>query len=305
MNASDAIKLSNLLSKLTDNIGKLVQSAPSRLAGAAGGLAGSVGGPLSIPGGLIDKLIAPIGDSFGKIANKINSAMGPIISMVGKMNPALVQMFEFAMDDLMAIMGQSLQPILQAVIGVVRQLGDMFATLQPVIDPVIQSIAKLVGIIGKMIEPIAKIAIPIFQLFGAILEGIVIPIFEKFVDALKWLADGVLKLVNKIIEAYNWVADSKAGRALGLSKANLISLDSLEKKTAQGTAIRETQRTSAEDLGARTREASFGQTQKNMLEVMGQVAKNTNNMVAQIAALLGINEEQVRQLAKQFGYNLE
>lgn len=289
-------------------IGKItgfIANANSRIMSRVGGATGALAATTAIPTGIVSSLVAPIGDAFMGIVGKITGAMSPIISMVDKMNPALVQMFEFAINDLMAVFGDILQPILAAVTGVVRQLADTFLTMKPAIDPIIQIIVKMIGVFGKMIEPIAKLMVPVLQLVAAVLDNVVIPILEFFVEKLQWLAKAVLGVVNEIVKAYNELADTKVGRGLGLKKFNLLNFDDMQKRSSQGMAIRETQRTSAEELGARTREGSFAQTQRSMLEIMTKTATNTSTLVQQISALVGINEEQVRQLAKQLGYNLE
>lgn len=312
----DSAKLMAMLGKLSDGINKFVMivpkmalnaslGLPGRAAGITGGLASTGINPLGNITSMIDKLVAPISDAFGGIASKIQGTMSPIISMVDKMNPALVQMFEFAINDLMAVFGDVLQPILAAVTGVVRQLADTFLTMKPAIDPIIQIIVKMIQVLSGMIEPIAKLMVPVLQLLAAVLDNVVVPVLELFVEKLQWLAKAILSVVNEIVKAYNELADTKVGRGLGFKKFNLLSYDDMQKRSSQGMAIRDASRMSADDIGARTREASFGQTQRNMLEMMTKTATNTNTLVQQIGNLLGVSEEQVRQLAKQLGYNLE
>lgn len=299
-------KVLAVLTKLVPALERLTASVPGRLPAMAGGVAAAAVSPLSNPAAMVDKLIAPIGQAFGKITAQLDAALGPIVGMVGKMNPALVQMLEFAMDDLSAIMGQVLQPILQAVIPLVRLLGDTIATMQPAFDPLIEVLSKMIGIIGKTVEPIARLMVPVLGALASILDGIAVPALEFFVQGLEWFSKAVIAMANEVIKAYNeMVADTVAGRALGLRKLRMLNFDEFEKKSARGTAIRETVRFSADDLGAKTREMAFSQTQKNMLDLTKQIANNTGGMIGQLAALLGVSEERVRQIAKSLGYNLE
>lgn len=56
---------------------------------------------------------------------------GSLAKFVGKANPAAVQRFTLAADDLQAVIGRALTPVLEKLTVLVQRLGNAFASLSP------------------------------------------------------------------------------------------------------------------------------------------------------------------------------
>ena len=277
---ANAAKLLTLLGKIVPSLTKVAMGIPGRVAEKAGAATAAIATPLN----QINSTVAPITAAFTGIVDQIMGLAGPLVSLVSKMDPTTVQLFEFAINDLMAVFGDILKPILKAITEVTRKLADTFKTMKPVFDPIIAAVVKIIGIFAKLIEPIARIMVPVLQLLAIVLDKLVIPILEVFVDKLIWLSKQVIRIINWMIEQWNSVVETKLGKALGLTKVNLLKFDDLKKESSQGQAIRETSRFSGVDIGKRTREAAFGQVawQGKMLEKVEKILKGLEGIPADL-----------------------
>lgn len=217
--------------------------------GASLGMAKSVAlAPATAATGLVGGLTAAAQGPVGML----NDMFGGIARMVGMMNPAAVEMFNRAMADLQAVMGEILLPILQAGTGLVRKFADVILTMKPAFDPIIQVAVDLVNILADLLVPVFKVLTPLIQLFGAIAQSLM-PVMNLIVDALKWLLKGMETFVRGFVEIWNGFTDTMIGRALGLKTVNLGAVNLDQTKSSMGKAIYQTGFASAEQLGKDTR----------------------------------------------------
>lgn len=224
-----------------------------RSAGAtAMGLAGSAVSAAQAPASMAKGLVGSLGGAASGITGTLQSIFGPLASMIDKINPNIVKMFEFAMDDLQAVFGELFAPIMEAAIPLIRKFADILQAMMPAFTPIIEVIVELFGIIGELLVPIFKAITPIIQLFGAILKALM-PIihflaglFTKLMSMFEWVIKGIISL-------YNDLANTKLGRLLGLKAINLVDVGAYKEGATFGKAIRETGYVGSEQLGKEAR----------------------------------------------------
>lgn len=189
------------LKPFTQKLGDLVGTAfgngtVGKIAGGLGGIAKAAGSFMGAAGQAVSAVVG-LGQSIG--------------ALVQKANPALFDRFTVVLDDLMAVFGSALAPVMEVVIKLVRLFGDTFATFAGTIGSAIGSVLQpvigyfkiwfdLVGRVGQQIGKIAQAAAPAIvalgEAFNAII-GSIMPIITLVVD----LIGGALTLVMKGLAA--------------------------------------------------------------------------------------------------------
>lgn len=92
----------------------------------------------------------------------IESAFAALTKFVSKANPATLQQFDMALEDIQGVIGRFLTPALQAVTPWVRLLGDTLASILPSsrelqyvmkeLDPVLSELRKTVAVVAPLIR---------------------------------------------------------------------------------------------------------------------------------------------------------
>jgi hypothetical protein len=140
---------------MVSRAGAGVGAAGGRVLGALPGIGGiaKLGGAASAAAGALSKILGPIG-----------MIIDMAVRFVGAFNPALVEQLNRAWSDIMAVLGEALQPILEAMIPVVQEFGDAIQALSPII---------------KLLAQVFVILYKIMNFFPRLLFGII-----------KWLGGG-------------------------------------------------------------------------------------------------------------------
>lgn len=266
--AKDALKdWKDRLGKRTKlgNVGSAINASPQILSGL-----------VSAPGKTALGAAGAAGGAAQGAISSLNSVFGPIASIVEKMNPAAVEMFSRAMDDLTAVMGDLLLPILEAGTGLVRRFADILNSIVPAFDPIIEVIVELVGIMADLLLPIFEAVTPLIQLFGAILKSMM-PVVQFLADIFKKVLGVIGMFTKALVELWNTLANSWIGRRLGLKGITEVkpSLD----KSSVGKAIYSTGFTSAEELGKASRAAAL----------KGGIGKSYDQQTAENTRLTALN----------------
>lgn len=162
-------------------------------------------------GSIVGSIVSP----FSKIVEGVKAAVQPLNNLVGKLNPAMVTLVTYAIDDLQATIGYALQPVLQAVLPLIQQLGDFIANLD--IASVAGALAEVLGALGEAAFGVMNSLRPLINLLLVGLAGtlhLLIPVVEgvawvidKLVDALLWFWNVLADLVQKVTE---WTPGVKA-----------------------------------------------------------------------------------------------
>jgi len=119
--------------------------------------------------------------------------MGMAMSQfVGKANPAIVEIFTAAVDDLLAVIGQSLTPVFRVVTQMVRMAADSFTTWMP-------QLGALAGVIAQTLVPAFQVFTTIMNHAGQGLVSVVqaiLPALEMVAGAFTALMEACLPLVD-------------------------------------------------------------------------------------------------------------
>jgi hypothetical protein len=90
-----------------------------------------------------------------------------LAAFVGKANPAAVQRFQLAVDDLQAVLGRALQPVLERVTQVVRTAADAFASLSPEAQKLAAGFG-VGGVVGGFVTALAAVGPSLLKFLGGV-----------------------------------------------------------------------------------------------------------------------------------------
>lgn len=168
----DSLKIASQIEAKEKSILGLVKERVAAAAkgiatGARGALSG-VGGAAAGVGGAISKAVGGKGlsafaamTSQGPIAGLaalggplagIGAAVATITGAVSKANPAIMEQFGLAIDDFIGVMGQALAPIVEAATEIIRELGDVVATIIQIFKPLINLFVSGLKLVAKGIK---------------------------------------------------------------------------------------------------------------------------------------------------------
>lgn len=172
------------------------------VAGAVTNLAGLAGGIAAV------SAAAPI--AAGAVV-----AMGSVMAgFVEKANPALVQLFTFALNDLQAVIGQGLAPIFRLFTEVVRAFADTLVTFMPVLGnavaailkPFVDTLMMLFDVFGNVMQVVGKLATalaPVIQALMAVVNAVLtalMPVVNLIVDVFGSILIGAMKAFAYVVE---------------------------------------------------------------------------------------------------------
>lgn len=169
----------------------------------AGGTPGGGGG---IVGGLASLALGPVGAAFSVLTGGVKAASAAIAMFgvfVAKANPAVMEQVNLAMNDLQGVIGRSLAPAVQALIPVLRYMGDgmdfTMKMLMPAVTPLVEAFKTLAMPLIELEAVVAQFLAPAFELVGVAVEGFAI------------MLDPVIQLVSEIIESFTQILESFTG----------------------------------------------------------------------------------------------
>ncbi len=244
-------------------------AVPLALAGLAGGI-GKAGAAAKIAG-----------DIFSSLPAKIGMATAGIAALVKIANPAAFERFNWAMQDVLGVVGRMLTPVLDGLTDIFRTLGGILETMRPAIMPLTDFLGKLLKLFAKLGEVVGGALAPVFESIGKVIETILIPVFKLIEANFKIIAPIIkllaiplqitAKLFEMLMETMQPVigliemfaeAMEALGEVLSIGVSDLMkSLGLVEgkMKSSVGAAVRPAQYSSIEDVGKRSSLAAFGQ----------------------------------------------
>jgi hypothetical protein len=124
-------------------------------------------------------------------------------SFVAKNNPAVMEQVNLAMNDLQGAIGRALVPAVQALLPVLRYMGDgvdfVMKMLMPAINPLVSAFKTLAMPLIEMESVIAQFLAPAFEIVAVAVEGFAI------------MLDPVIQLVSEVVESFTQLLDSFLG----------------------------------------------------------------------------------------------
>ena len=177
----------------------------------AGGTPG--GGGKGLVGGLASLALGPVGQAFSVLTGSVKAAsdaIGMFGSFVAKNNPAVMEQVNLAMNDLQGAIGRGLVPMVQALLPVLRYMGDgvdfIMKMLMPAINPLVNAFKTLAMPLIEMETVVAQFLAPAFEIVAIAVEGFAI------------MLDPVIQLVSEIIETFTEIINVFGSGAI-ISKA--------------------------------------------------------------------------------------
>ncbi len=284
----------------TDAMAKLAGSAGGAtkavapLAEGLGGLAGKLNPAIAVIQGVIGALGHVVG-AFGEVKNAITSLGNAVAPFVKMANPGLVQKFTMASDDLTAVMGRALIPIMEFATQNVRMFADAFMALS---GPLSRAFSSRLGEISKMFQSLFRTLEPVIDVLGAVWDAvsaiarplmILGGILQKSILfplelGLRLIAE-LMKPVLGLIEAFATLfGDLMEIISSALDKVLQDIRDFFGIKTiagkSVGAAVRPASIGSIEDYGKRAQQAAFS------LGTAGSAAEQTSSAAKEILAVM-------------------
>ena len=169
--------------------GKVAGAGLGAVAGAAGnavtgggvarGAMGGAGAGASAGGAVAAGLMMSLEGLSAVVTGSMQAFTGlskAVMGMVGAYNPAMLEMFNMAMKDLMAVFGSGLQPILQAFTNVVRYAADALLPVIQNLAPVFEQLSvAVVSFLGPIVDAFAQVlsdSLPAFESMAAMITEI-------------------------------------------------------------------------------------------------------------------------------------
>lgn len=238
-------------------------------------------------GGAIAQLgpaIGSLGTSLAKTAGVAVMAPAAIVAvgaaiqaLVAKTNPAVAFQFNRALDDLAGTLGQILTPVLQGITVFIRQFADGMQGLKPAFEPIMTGIGQIIAALGPLAQSLMELAGPAIQLFGSLLQNIVVPVVQMAADALNFFVKGLQDVIETI--------------SLGL-----ISFDEFKAKSSVNAAIRPAAYSQdIEAIGKRTTLAALNTSDRNNVP---SLINKSNDLLAKILEKIGVPQGRTQQVSK-------
>jgi len=156
--------------------GRTIGQTLGGIVGPGAAVGGAVGGAIGQAGGTVAGLVAPF-----------RAATSAIGSFVEKANPKAMERLNIAFDDVTAVVGQALTPVIEALTPAVRLFGDFLKSILPSADEFKDALAPFGELLSELRDSLAPVA-PIIKdtlvtglrLLGEALRIVLIPIKALF-----------------------------------------------------------------------------------------------------------------------------
>jgi len=128
--------------------------------------------------------------------DSLEAATADMGKFVEALSPATVMVFDKAMLDLFATIGQALQPALEVFTAVIERVADVISPLMQALAPILKDLADIVGsaLLGALDALIGVVAI-FSAVFGG--AGDALKSFKALImDLVRWMVSGVGHLVK-------------------------------------------------------------------------------------------------------------
>jgi hypothetical protein len=175
--------------RLGSQVADLLKPVTVRIAGAVKWLASAASAVAAV-------------SAAAPVAAAAVAALASVMSgLVAKANPALVELFTFAMNDLQAVIGQGLAPAFRVLSDLVRAFADTLATFMP----------QLGASVGTILKPLADTLKVLFEVFGNVAQVVArvvtaaAPAFAALGEAFNAVLRAILPVVNLIVDVFGSV----------------------------------------------------------------------------------------------------
>lgn len=139
-------------------------------------------------------LFSMLADSVKGVTGTFSGLVSVIQPFVAALNPATIELFDQAMQDLAATVGVALQPLMDAATQLARELGSVLLPVMEQLRPIIAEVA------GVLLDTL----VPVVQQFAGILESLM-PVIQFLAGVLKAVATGlqaVVAVISAVVQSF-------------------------------------------------------------------------------------------------------
>jgi hypothetical protein len=159
------------LANLNDSLGSIIPIGAAidaiipLLTGLGGAVAPVVGG--------LSTMLAPLGAVTAAVGGQAQAIQDMITQsrvFVQALNPAVIELFDYTVRNLMATIGSGLLPIFTVFTGVIEQISGVIAPVFAQLAPMVEMVATAMG--GALLTEI-KAVVQLFDIFKPIIQALV------------------------------------------------------------------------------------------------------------------------------------
>ncbi len=236
---------------------------------------------------LLGQGVAVLGQAAKTTGSALAAAVGPVVAIGGALaalggvmailvelfDPSTFKLLNLAVGDLFASLGEIFLPIVTALIPVVRRLADTVVAMGPAFKPLIEFMVEFVQVYGEMLGQSLRAVAPILVVIGGILHFL-IPLLKLYADAISFVADVIVAVINTIIDMINFLKRNIAGTGKEIPKYQDLDV---QKGSSVGKKVLQTTRVSAEDMASKVREGAYGASM-NWPQTMNKIEQKLIDM---------------------------
>lgn len=219
----------------------------------------------SLSTSLTQQLMAPL-----EVIKGVAGAIGPLVQLA---NPGAVWHFTRALNDLQAVIGQMVTPVLQGLTKYLVIMGDTLAGLTPVLQPLFDQLA----------QSLVNAAVGVAQIIQAMAPFTTL-IVDRLVVGIKKASEGLAFFHGVIVEIINTMA-----LVLGLQN-NRFNPGA----KAKGSAVYQPTVSGIEEFANR----QFAESLKGINQNRGQ-GKKPEEFIPEIAAAIKDGQQVVKDIYKE------
>lgn len=194
-------------------VGDAATAQAQRVKAMGGGVKG-IGSALSNIGGAFQGGMSNVGAAIGAIGPAAIAAAGGLAAMhaVSLASPGTMERFQIILNDTIAVIGQSLVPVIEVVGSILRTFGDVLKTVLPPAS----SLREILKPIGDAFRELAEALAPVF----AIMKDVIIVNLKAMGVAIQILLLPI-KMLAAVIKALlgeeTRLADSRGAAVRNIS----------------------------------------------------------------------------------------
>jgi hypothetical protein len=128
----------------------------------------------------------------------VQGLIGQISSFVQMANPGAVWHLTRAMDNMIAVIGQGLTPVVQGITGYLKTWGDTVAQMMPVVQPVFDELGQMLVNVAYGGTQVVKAMAPFIEL---LVDGVVVAMKEAS-KAIAFFQGVVAELITQVAKLF-------------------------------------------------------------------------------------------------------
>jgi hypothetical protein len=202
----------------------------------------------------------------------VQGLIGQISSFVQMANPGAIWHLTRAMDNMIAVIGQGLTPVVQGITGYIAKFGDTLAQMMPVVQPLFNELGQMFVNLAYGGTQVIKAMAPFIEL---LVDGVVVAMKEAS-KAIAFFQGVVAELITQVAKLF------------GLSGSRMRT-----DATAKGAAVYQPQVSGVEEFARK----QFEQSLMGINQNRGQ-GKKPEDLLAEIATSFDKGREAVEAATK-------